>query len=280
MARKLEFPLPVDEGAVWQSTVRPLLEAKKASPASVNLGHYVITEVLNNASDHSGGKVVRVGATFSPKQVAVQIADDGVGIFRKLKEGLGLASLEDAVLALSKGKSTTDPANHTGEGLFFSSKACDWFAINANGFGVHFERDKAASFLRFKNPQPSGTNISLKFGLRHRRPLKEIFDEYCPLPDNEFNRTVVPVRLLEVAEGGLVSRSQGKRLTAGLEKFSAVAFDFRGVKEVQQGFADEVFRVWRASHPQIDVSVMHAAPGIYSMLRHVGFDRNGKIAKA
>jgi hypothetical protein len=42
---------------------------------------------------------------------------------------------------------------------------------------------------------------------------------------------------------------------------------------MQQGFADEVFRVWRDAHPQSEVDVIRAAEDVERMLRHVGFIR-------
>jgi hypothetical protein len=51
-----------------------------------------------------------------------------------------------------------------------------------------------------------------------------------------------------------VSRSEAKRLLVGLEKFREVVVDFAGVEGIGQGFADEVFRVWAASHPETRLS--------------------------
>jgi hypothetical protein len=56
-----------------------------------------------------------------------------------------------------------------------------------------------------------------------------------------------------------------------LENFTSVDFDFSGVETMQQGFADEVFRVWRLAHPGVAVSVSHAAEGVSRMLARVGF---------
>jgi hypothetical protein len=47
---------------------------------------------------------------------------------------------------------------------------------------------------------------------------------------------------------------------------------------MQQGFADEVFRVWRQAHPDIDVSVTHATVDVERMLKHVGFSAGGRAA--
>jgi hypothetical protein len=77
--------------------------------------------------------------------------------------------------------------------------------------------------------------------------------------------------IAEKIEGKLVSRSQAKRIAAGLEAFSEVEFDFSSVRRIEQGFADELFRVWRAAHPSVRVHVSHPASEVADMLRHVGF---------
>ena len=51
------------------------------------------------------------------------IDDDGEGIFKKIKNALNLLDEKQAVLELAKGKLTTDPSRHTGEGIFFTSRA-------------------------------------------------------------------------------------------------------------------------------------------------------------
>ena len=111
----------------------------------------------------------------------------------------------------------------------------------------------------------------METALHHTHQLTLPFDEYCPQPELRFARTVVSVGLMQQTDRSLVSRSQGKRLVLGLEKFSQVIFDFRGVDQIQQGFADEVFRVWRNAQPQVTVSVEHASEEVDRMLKRVGF---------
>lgn len=48
----------------------------------------------------------------------------------------------------------------------------------------------------------------------------------------------------------IVTRSEAKRILHGLEAFDEVVLDFSGVRDIGQGFADEVFRVWRRAHPE------------------------------
>jgi hypothetical protein len=58
----------------------------------------------------------------------IVIYDEGEGIFKKIQRELGLLDARHSVLEISKGKLTTDPDNHTGEGVFFSSRMFDDFA--------------------------------------------------------------------------------------------------------------------------------------------------------
>ena len=68
--------------------------------------------------------------------------------------------------------------------------------------------------------------------------------------DHEFVRTKTVIKLFSIGVR-FVSRSEAKRLVRGLERFREVVFDFKGVRGVGQGFADEVFRVWSALHPEV-----------------------------
>jgi hypothetical protein len=43
----------------------------------------------------------------------------------------------------------------------------------------------------------------------------------------------------------LVSRSQAKRLLARIDRFKIVIFDFEGIEQIGQAFANEVFRVFK-----------------------------------
>ncbi|MYJ94232.1 MAG: DUF4325 domain-containing protein, partial [Proteobacteria bacterium] len=44
----------------------------------------------------------------------------------------------------------------------------------------------------------------------------------------------------------------------------------RGVRQVGQGFADEVFRVFAAKHPGTRIRVVNADASVAAMIRHVG----------
>lgn len=108
------------EDAVWNVDIKPSLNAL---PDNVlNIWSYCFTEMFNNVIDHSlaGGVVVKL--TKSAVSTEIVIRDNGVGIFKKIQTQLNLLDERHAVLELAKGKFTTDPKNHSGEGIFFSSR--------------------------------------------------------------------------------------------------------------------------------------------------------------
>ena len=192
--------------------------------------------------------------------------DDGVGIFKKIQNALGLLDERHAVLELAKGKLTTDPKNHTGEGIFFTSRMFDSFDILSGGvFFCHIfgtpedwilERDK------FKN----GTSVWMKIHNHTARTTRKIFDQYSGGEDYTFNKTVVPVNLAKYGDDNLISRSQAKRLLSRVELFKIVFFDFKEVDAIGQAFADEIFRVFANQHPQIVLDVIHANSQIKRMI--------------
>lgn len=267
----LDLEPPFDEFRVWQQRIRPVLSDGGVEASCLSTLEYVCTEMLNNVLDHSQARQARLRMGWNPQVVALSLEDDGIGAFTALRSRLGLTDDVDAALLMLKGKATSDPEHHTGEGLFFSSRACEWFALQSGRIGLSRHRSQGWWGFETPNEQVAGTRLHFHVSRTHPVDLPELFERFCPHPELSFSRTEVSVGVLRQADGALVSRSQGKRLVAGLERFTSVVFDFAGVDAVQQGFADEVFRVWRKGHPQVHVDVLNAAEPVQRMLKHVGF---------
>jgi len=223
--------------------------AKLTSDAAAAVA-YVVTELVNNAIDHSSGRSVRVCAEQSGSLLRIEIEDDGVGVFANVRDRLALPSELAAIQEISKGKTTTAPAEHTGEGLFFSSKVVDWFRLEGGGLAwvVDNRRDDVAVVT--VSPPRRGTLAVAEIDVASVRSLRALFEEFTL--DHEFAKTRTVVRLFAIGVR-FVSRSEAKRLLHGLEKFREVVLDFRGVEGVGQGFADQVFRVWADAHPTISL---------------------------
>ena len=63
----------------------------------------------------------------------------------------------------------------------------------------------------------------------------------------------------------MISRSEARRLLLGLEKFKEIILDFKDVKKIGQGFADEIFRVFHNRHPNIVINTVNVSPTIKQM---------------
>jgi anti-sigma regulatory factor (Ser/Thr protein kinase) len=238
---------------------------------------YAFTEMLNNAIDHSNGTTAAVRVWRRPAVIRVEIADDGEGVFARLRRGLDLPDLFASVQELTKGKRTTAPDRHTGEGIFFTSKAVDAFSLDANGLGWTVDNLRGDQALR-ASPVRIGTVVAFSLDPETDRDLGSVFRRFSD-EDHEFNRTRPVVRLFEIGVS-FVSRSEAKRLLAGMERFKEVEVDFTGVETVGQGFVDELLRVWPAAHPEIQVVPVGMNEAVTFMVeRGLGGSRTGRAAE-
>ena len=98
------------------------------------------------------------------------------------------------------------------------------------------------------------------------RTTKEIFDEYTS-DDFVFNKTKITVHLAKDYLGhDFVSRSLAKRILMNVEKFKVIVLDFENIDNIGQGFADEVFRVFKNKNPDITIVPVNMNEGIEFMI--------------
>ena len=250
------------EDMIYARTVRPLLADL---PANVRgIWDYLCGEMLNNVIDHSLAEHLEITLTRDELNTTIQIADDGVGIFEKIRTFLGLGSPEEAVGELFKGKLTTDSINHSGEGIFFSSRLADEFVIYSSGLVFTHNRFDNDALLR-ELPQ-KGTVVRMTLSNHSRKEAKDVFEQFAD-PDSGFTRTRIPLR--QYFETSPVSRSQAKRLCSRLDRFREVELDFEGTDWIGQGFAHQVFVVFQNEHPEIRLIPLNMNEDVGRMYRHV-----------
>ncbi len=222
--------------------------------------HYGFTEMLNNAIDHSEGTQVSIEVERDQSTIALVIADNGEGIFARIARLLGLGDPRESILELSKGKLTTDPDNHTGQGIFFTSRAFEKFAIFSGDLVFSHTGGEDLDYLYHDEESRSGTAALMAIGLASQNDLKLVFETYSGSEDDDyaFNTTVVPVKLVLYEGEQLVSRSQAKRILNRVERFKYVQLDYNDVDFIGQAFADEVYRVFARKHPEIALETIHA----------------------
>src|SRR3990170_5538715 len=253
------------EDAVWRNDILSILGQMPDNV--IDIWHYGFTEMFNNAIDHSAGERIGVEIRKTAATTEMLIYDDGVGIFRKIREALNLMDDRHAILELSKGKLTTDPARHTGEGIFFSSRMFDGFRIlSGNVFFSHTHAEDEDWILENQKFQ-TGTGVFMKLKNNTVRTAKKIFDEFTSGDEYGFTKTVVPVKLAQYGDEKLISRSQAKRLMARVDRFKVVILDFDNVEVIGHAFADEVFRVFARQHPRIEIIPIRANKNVKQMIQ-------------
>lgn len=247
------YPLSdLEEHVVWEQDFKPYFSL---APNLQSIASHGFTEMVNNAIDHSGGKSVFISTSQDESTLRIIISDDGIGIFAKITDALGLPDMRQALFELAKGKLTTDPSKHTGEGVFFTSRMFDSFEISANGLQFNHNAGSPHDWLQeAPGVFPDGTAVFMRISLYSSRTAAEVYAQFTDAPeDYDFSKTVVPMKLARFGGEQLVSRSQAKRLIARFDRFRTVILDFADVEEIGQSFADELFRVYAGSHRDVEL---------------------------
>ena len=242
----------LEEHVVWEKDFRPFFNL---TPNVQNLASHGFTEMMNNAVDHSGGESVFAWMDQDEGNLSIIISDDGIGIFAKITKALNLPDMRQALFELSKGKLTTDPSKHSGEGVFFTSRMFDIYEIAANGLKFNHSDHSPIDWLREeKGVFEEGTAVFMRIALTSQRTAADVYSQFTDAPeDYGFSKTVVPMKLARYGDEQLISRSQAKRLIARFDRFKIVILDFDGIQEIGQAFADELFRVYAITHPEVEL---------------------------
>jgi anti-sigma regulatory factor (Ser/Thr protein kinase) len=266
------------EDRVWSKDVSPLL--KSLHQNVVDIAHHGLTEMVNNAIDHSSGTKVFVYVVRDPAKIWMRIQDNGVGIFKKISEALGLPDERLALLELSKGKLTTDPQRHSGEGIFFTSRMFDEFVITSGELSFNHDESYEDDLLFERDEIREGTTVDMLIRTDSKRDIADVFKDYSSGPDDySFAKTIVPVRLARIGGENLISRSQAKRLMQRVDRFKTVVLDFDGVEKIGQAFADEIFRVFANAHPEVELIPGHATPEVQQMIRRAEVLRDEEVQR-
>ncbi len=257
----------LEEDIVWRELAGDVKEIKELRDPALGTAKFAFTEMLNNAIDHSGSETVTVSLSLSEKCLKFSISDEGVGAFERVRRTKNLEDRIAAIQEISKGKLTTDPQRHSGQGIFFTSKAVELFSLSSNGLRWVVDNTRNDVAVGRALPQ-RGTQVRFVVDPQSQRSLKKIFDEYTDEETFAFDKSRTVVSLFEY-DVSFVSRSEAKRLTRNLDQFAEVVVDFRGVDEIGQGFADEVFRVWQQDHPDVGLTPVNMNESVRRLVEQV-----------
>lgn len=257
-----------EEHIIWREKIQPLL---KDLPTNVlSILEYATNEMLNNVIDHSESPNCVIYVIQNAYKTQIIIRDYGVGIFDNIAKKAGLAEKREAILELAKGKLTTDPDRHSGEGIFFTSRAVNRFAILSDDLNYIHNKERDDSDWLIEDVDPSqgikGTSVLLEIHKDEKRTLEDVFDKYSSEGAGGFSKTHVPIALARYPNEQLVSRSQARRVLSRFNKFSEVILDFTGVPSIGQAFADEIFRVFKNANPATALIPVSANPQVKAMI--------------
>lgn len=250
------------EDRIFRRDVAPLLSDL---PENVQkIWRYAFTAMLNNAFEHAGASAVNCVVNRNRLSTIVGVIDNGVGIFRRIamteREKTGdLLTPAEAATLLYAGGYTGDPEKHAGQGIFFTARLMDHFAIRSDTelFTLDGDAEKPADTFR-------GTAVQMALANDSDKDLSATMARYID-PEAGFVRTDIPVA--RFFRGFPVSRSEARELERVLTDFDAAELDFAGVAEIGPDFADELFRVLPTRRPDLSLTTVGLAPAVEQAIR-------------
>ncbi len=261
--------LGLEEHTLWAELADKVKALSNLSDNLNSLLFYVFTEILNNAIEHSRSKTVDISISKQESLLTISIEDYGVGVFRNVMRERNLTSEYEAMQDLLKGKTTTNPHSHSGEGIFFSSKAVSLFILESYGYQLRVDNTLPDVFFEQGTKKKRGTKVTFTFDINTKLHLNQVFDNFVTdRGEVGFDKTNIKVRLF--TQGSIyISRSQARRILTGLDKFKTIVLDFDRVTTVGQAFADEIFRVFKSNHPIITIQAINTIEPVQFMIDRV-----------
>lgn len=264
------------EDEIWTKVRKSTTFLSDLTENAENILYFAFTEMLNNAIDHSRSGVGYVKIWLEDDKLKFIVKDNGVGVFKNVMVSRKIDNEPDAARELIKGKLTTQPGWHSGEGIFWTSKIADRFSLKSYGYELIVDNN-INDYIIQKNKQPLiGTEVYFEVAKNTDKSLQQLFRDFSF--DHQtltLDTTVIPVKLFN--EGEIwISRSQAKKLLAGLDRYKKIIFDFAGIEVIGQAFADEIFRVFNIHHPDIELESINMSGSVKLMVSHAQHDPTGR----
>lgn len=259
----------LEEDRIFKHDIQPLIGHL---PQNVfEILRYIFTEMMNNAIEHANATSIKTMLLVNKLNVRMLIIDDGIGIFKKIQQffaeqGEDL-SLDEAVDALFPGKLTTAKKNHTGEGIFFSSRAADQFVIFSENKCFRHDSFSDIKFELKNILYTSGTCVAFSMNNNSTKQLKDVFDMFSDA-ERGFFKTQIPIAHM-FESGCPVSRSEARRLGSYVKRFEEVTLDFKDVTSIGQAFTHELFIVFQNDNPNMKFNVVNANTDVANMISRV-----------
>ncbi len=194
------YPLEpsLEEHLVWRNDIAPKLG--QLAENVLDIWRYGFTEMLNNAIQHSSARNINIRLKKTAIAAEITIHDDGEGIFKKIQRDMELSDERHAVFELSKGKLTSDPDNHRGEGIFFTSRIFDDFGVLSGNVYFSHAKNEVENWVLENRPPKSGTIVFMKLKDNTATTIKQVFEPFTTGGKDGFTKTVGSVRLAQIGD--------------------------------------------------------------------------------
>lgn len=255
------------EHLVYEELFSKAEVARRLNDNASSIIDFAFSEMLNNAIEHSGSEQIKVELYRDKQSLVFTIRDFGLGVYETIKSKYKLASDLEAIQELLKGKTTTAPKAHSGEGIFFTSKAVDEFILESFGTTLRIDNTIDDVFVNTRQRQLRGTKVTVRLNGNTKRHLNDVFRAYYSDPKSfAFDKTLILIKLYTMGTV-YVSRSQARRVLQNIEKrFKVVILDFDKVPSVGQAFSDEIFRVFAIRHPEVTIQCTNMTESVEFMI--------------
>jgi len=250
--------------------VKQTLHFLKKLPENVkSIFDYAFSEMLNNAIEHSKSQIVKTRVGEEQGFLSFIVEDNGIGVFKNVMETRKLRSELEAIQDLLKGKTTTQPQAHSGEGIFFTSKIADIFILESFGYRLRVDNIIQDVFIEKVDQKTKGTKVIFRVNKESKKHLSGLFKKYQTNANTlGFDKTEIMVKLY-IMGTIYISRSQARRILAGLEEFQSIILDFDKVPTIGQAFADEIFRVFKSKYPKKVITPINMNEAVQFMINRV-----------
>lgn len=256
------------EDEIWEQIRKTPGFIESLSDQTETALHFAFTEILNNAIDHSKSGTVSILLDVTKTTVFFIIRDYGIGAFNSLMTKKKYPDTLSTIQELVKGRNTSDPIRHSREGIFWTSKIADRFELKSYDYSLIVDNIISDYTVKKLDEPTIGTEVYFEIEKKSQKSISELFHEYSLDHDAlSLDTTAIPIKLYALGEVW-ISRSQAKKVLEGLNKFKKIIFDFKGIDLIGQGFADEIFRVWQNSHPDIILEAINANENVEFMIQH------------
>lgn len=255
----------LDPGNLWRTWAEPALRGR---PESVRaLCRFVFSETVANVLTHASATTLGLAIDGDGESLEMRVRDDGVGVFAKLRDALGLESEEKAARRLAWGRATTEPETRTGDGIALAARMFDVFRVESGGIGARFSARRGDWRFEPRLESARGTRIVTRIRAGSPRSAPQVLRSFTSGPGRfDFRERVFSVRRYEFLWGPLVTRYQARRLLNRAGRFQTAVLDFEGVGEIGVTFADEVFRVFAWNRPDVRIVPVRARDAVARMI--------------